>query len=284
MGQGTVAVDGARLHYERISSQGPLIVVVPGGPGLGFHYLRDPVCAALGDAYELLLYDQRGTGHSTGRDDLTRLTMNTFVEDLDAVRRAVGCERVILLGHSFGGLLAMYYALAHPTRMEALILVDSDPSSYRLWQGHRSILGSRRTNEDRQRLATLQQADNFMSDAKVTTQYFTVHLRWYFADPERVHQLDLGFDDERLRNFAVTIRALRSDLGEYDVTGRLGAISCPTLIVYGEASVFPHEAGQVLASAISGSTLVRIPGAGHFPHMETPAEFAAAIRAFLTGI
>ena len=133
IGQGTIAVDGAHLQYERIDSQGPLIVVVPGGPGLGFHYLRDSMCDALGGAYGLLLYDQRGTGHSTGRDDVTRLTMNTFVEDLDALRRAAGCERVTLLGHSFGGLLATHYALAHPARMESLILVDSDPSSYRLW-------------------------------------------------------------------------------------------------------------------------------------------------------
>ncbi len=100
IGQGTIAVDGAHLQYERIDSQGPLIVVVPGGPGLGFHYLRDSMCDALGGAYGLLLYDQRGTGHSTGRDDVTRLTMNTFVEDLDALRRAAGCERVTLLGHS----------------------------------------------------------------------------------------------------------------------------------------------------------------------------------------
>lgn len=97
--------------------------MIPGGPGLEFGYLKDDLANLLSNDFQLFFYDQRGCGHSNGTEDTTKLTMRNFVDDLENIRLALNLEKLNLLGHSFGGLLAMYYSIEFPERVESLILV-----------------------------------------------------------------------------------------------------------------------------------------------------------------
>ena len=111
---------GARLVYDVIG-EGATAIVVPGGPGFGSTYLRDSM-VSLADARRLVFIDQRGSGRSSGHEQLHALTIRTFVDDLDVVRGELGDNAIDLIGHSFGGLQWLFYALSIRTRYVVLFL------------------------------------------------------------------------------------------------------------------------------------------------------------------
>lgn len=279
-GSGFVEVEDAELAYTVIG-EGPPLVILHGGPGLGHDYLRIALAPLLSDSYQLIFYDQRGSGHSTGVEDTTRLTMATFVEDLESIRRKAGLERMNLLGHSFGGLLAMHYGITYPERVASLILADSDPASWEMWIWYVRVIDERRTVEDEHELAEIQAFEGWASNPKAMEEYFRIALRPYFADRWRADDLRLGLDEQVLANYGPTNRRVREDLGQYDIHDELERITSPALIVYGDQSIFPLEAGEALNERIPNSEFVVVEGAGHFPFIEAPEEFASAIKAFV---
>src|SRR5437870_4909563 len=119
-----MTTDGARLHYQTFGKGDPIIVLA-GGPGFAGAYMA-PVARHIGAKHLAVLPDQRGTGDSTVTAyDATTINVAAFVGDIEAMRLKLGAERITLVGHSWGGMLAMSYAAAHPDRVAALVLVDS---------------------------------------------------------------------------------------------------------------------------------------------------------------
>src|SRR5206468_3820024 len=124
MNETLVAVNGVRLYTRRVGD-GPPVVVLHGGPGAHHDYLL-PQYDRLARGRSLIYYDQRGGGRSpVGRD--VPVGWQEHVADLEALRARSGLERLTLLGYSWGGLLAVLYALKHPDRVERLALVSSAP-------------------------------------------------------------------------------------------------------------------------------------------------------------
>ena len=151
----TLERKGARLVYDVIGDGAPMIVV-PGGPGFGSTYLRDSL-GRLGDADRRLIFvDQRGSGRSTGHDRSELLTIATFVDDLEAIRADVGADCVDFIGHSFGGLQTLYYALTHPNRVRSLVLIESDPPTFKEWRRFREVLAARNDRERDHLLASIE--------------------------------------------------------------------------------------------------------------------------------
>src|SRR6185312_15508636 len=111
--------DGRTLAYHR-SGAGPTLVCHPGGPGFSSLYLGD--LAGLGDQLELVLLDPRGTG---GSDPAAGYGIADYASDLEELREHLGLERLLLLGHSHGGVVAIEYAAGHPDRVERLILAST---------------------------------------------------------------------------------------------------------------------------------------------------------------
>ena len=106
-----VPVWGAELYCREVGRGRP-IVVIHGGPDFDQLYLR-PAMDQLSDSYRLIYYDQRGRGRSTGNVQLEQLCLETYVEDLDRLRKHLGQETVAILGYSWGGRVAMEYAVRH---------------------------------------------------------------------------------------------------------------------------------------------------------------------------
>ncbi len=277
---GFVERDGARLRYT-VAGNGVPLIVIPGGPGFGYTYLYDDLTRLLADRYQLVFYDQRGSGGSSGGEDSLRLTMAAYVADLDALRAAAGIQRVNLLGHSFGGLLAMHYAMAHPNRVASLILMDSDPGSWTLWRQFSTVIESRRVDTDTRALRAIQAVSGWERRPQDVERYFRVLLRPYFVDGSHAERLRFGFDERSVLQRELTYRHIRDDLGQWDIHSDLKSISSPTLVVYGAETIFPREAGERLRAGIPKARLVVIDAAGHFPHMEAPDTFTAAVRQFL---
>src|SRR5262245_51168706 len=115
---------GVELHYTSAGTGTP-VVLLSGGPGLNIDYML-PVAQFLPSGYRSIAYEQRGTGRSRPQPfDPASLTVHTVVEDLEALRVRLQQDRLTLLGHSWGGMLAMAYAAAHPDRVDRLVLVES---------------------------------------------------------------------------------------------------------------------------------------------------------------
>lgn len=121
--EGSFESRGARLYYRTIGTGAP-VVLLSGGPGLDVDYM-EPVAAAFPQNTSIL-FEQRGTGHSRASVlDSKDFTIAAAVDDLDALRQHLGGSRLFLVGHSWGGMLAMSYAATHPDRVDRLILIAS---------------------------------------------------------------------------------------------------------------------------------------------------------------
>ena len=127
--EGTVEFCGYRTWYKVVGELHPVsgklpLLILHGGSGFPHDYLED--LAELADTGRaVVFYDQLGCGGSDHPDDPTLWVMNTFVDEVSAVREGVGLERVDLLGHSWGGWLALEYALRHPPGLASLILAST---------------------------------------------------------------------------------------------------------------------------------------------------------------
>src|SRR3954447_17764008 len=114
--------DGRTLAYRR-EGDGPLLVCHPGGPGFSSRYFGD--LAGLGESFTLILLDPRGTGGSDCPADPRAYDTADYVADLDELRTQLGLERMLLLGHSHGGVVAAAYASTHPKRVARLVLAST---------------------------------------------------------------------------------------------------------------------------------------------------------------
>ncbi len=283
--EGTLPVDGAQLRYWTVGN-GPPVMILHGGPGIGIGYLLSELDAPgfPPEGLRWVAYDQRGSGRSTGAEDPSQINMDRFVEDLEAMRVASGQDRIALMGHSFGGLLAMHYAVKYREHLAAMILIDPDPASRALWSRHEELVEARLTESDRMLMAAISSAEGWETDPVQVENYYLAQFQAYFGNREPSVRLRLGLAQGVYGNFPATALVMRESLGDWDIFSELEGIEVPTLILTGDRSVFPLSAHEMLRSVLPASELVVLPGVGHFPHMEDPEAFATITTAFLASV
>jgi proline iminopeptidase len=275
-----IDVNGTRL-FLRIAGTGEPIIIVHGGPGMSHDYLAPQLIELLAKDYQLVFYDQRASGRSSGVDDTASLTISHFVSDLDMLRQRLKIDRLNLLGHSFGGLLAMYYAISHPDHVNKLLLIDTSPASWELnFPYFRKTIAERQTEQDRQELNTLKLKNDFTTNPAVMDRYLKIYFKPFFKDPALSQQLSLGIDKNWISHFNVTNDAVWNNLGHYDIHDKLKYIKASTLVMHGDYSVISIDGAKAIASHIPNSKLVILKDVGHFPYIEAPKEFSSAIKAF----
>jgi proline iminopeptidase len=259
----------------------PRLLVLHGGPGAHHDYLL-PQMLQLADSYELIFYDQRGGGRSK-TDDRTPITWRTHVEDLDHVIGELGLDPVIIVGYSWGGLLAILYAIEaaagrtrhRPTR---LVLIDPAPVTRAYREDFEREFLRRQSDAAVGKLrADLASSGLRERDPDAYRQRaFELSVAGYFADPAATHDLT---------PFRVTGRVQQSvweSIGQYNLLapGQLDSIVVPTLIVHGRQDPIPLASSEAAAHAM-GATLVVIENAGHVPYVEQPQALFTAMRDFL---
>jgi proline iminopeptidase len=257
------------------------LLVLHGGPGANHDYLL-PQMLELADEHQLVFYDQRGGGRSRG-DDRAPVTWRTHVEDLDLVIDELGTTPLAIVGYSWGGLLAMLYAIeaaAGRTRFqpERLILIDPAPVSRRFRKQFEAEFARRQTDSRilalREQLLSsgLRERD----PAGYRQRVFELSVAGYFADPSAARELT---------PFRVTGRVQDSvweSLDDYDLTapGQLDSVVVPSLIVHGRQDPIPLESSEAAARSLR-ARLVVLEHSGHVPYVEQPAALFRAIRSFL---
>lgn len=280
--QGLVGVDDARLFYE-VVGRGDPVVVVHGGPGLDHAYLR-PGLDVLAPTASLIYFDQRGTGRSEAALDSSTITLDAFVRDIDALRQALGHERVTLLAHSFGGLIALAYARAHPAHTRALILVASVEPGRRWAAASAERLRRARSPADSAEMADLAASPGFAArDAGTFSRYYRAAYRATMRDPALLDLVDLDLAGRTARNGPDVARLLGTSMGEVDWWEELPGLDVPTLILHGRSDPTPVAMARALEEALPDARLTLL-DAGHFPWVEDGQALVRAVTTFLAGL
>jgi proline iminopeptidase len=282
-GGGYATVNGVS-HFYRMIGEGEPFVVLHGGPGM-WHDELFPFFDDLASDHRVVFYDQRGNGKSV-MDKITadNFTVDWLVADLEELRRAWGFERINLIGHSWGGLLAMYYATRHAGRVERLILIDpAPPNTDLLKQSYRTLM-ARFTPDEMSRLEDLYASEAYLAgdpaslnEAMRLSEGVTFHV----AQARDAYFDLISFDAASARNMMAIAGPATAIKMNITVQDKLSAITCPTLIIHGEHDFIVKESPALIRDLIPGSELVVIPESGHYPFMEQPDIFANVLRQFI---
>ena len=276
--------DGVRLFYRRVGDAPSVAILLHGGPGSNMNAVW-PDLQPLADLRTIVMYDQRGGGRSQVITDPARLTAEHHVRDLEAVRAQLGIERFALIGESWGAGLAILYATAHPDRVERLLLIGPMPPT-------RTMLERRLDESDsamafRRRLGEVREAMKTSPDPIQTCRaFFALYLPQFFAAPDGLTRRRGSSCDgpaEGVRNYFVVNDATFASLGDWDLRPQLARLRMPALVIEGEQSIpSTVESARVFARTLPNAELLLVPKAGHYPQVEQPGPFFAAVRKFLS--
>ena len=277
--------DSVRLAFRVEGSGRDTLIMLHGGPGLTGESLW-PDLGPLARGRVVIYYDQRGSGYSTAVTGEKRISLRHHVADLEAVRRHFGLERMVVAGHSWGGGLAVRYALAHPDRVERLLLVDPLPPREEPYMDRFSAsLRSWMDDSTRKRYQAAVSAENRAPDpAAACRATWAIFIRGYLAeprDPSRLRGSACAGPPENLDNLVSFYTML--PLTGWDWRKAAREVRVPVLIVHGEADPLPVEGSREWAAAMPESRLLVVERSGHFPHVERPEVFFPAVEAFLRG-
>jgi pimeloyl-ACP methyl ester carboxylesterase len=254
--------DGARIHYEDTGGDGPPILWSHGF--LMDHTMFDPQVAGL-DGYRHIRWDERGFGATESSGPFTYWDS---ADDAVALLDHLGIDAAVLAGMSQGGFLSLRAALAHPRRVRALILIDTqsgteDPENV---ESYRGMVDAVANGDEETRSAVFDIVGGLIiGDPDLEPEW---KAKWMADDPARI--VDPG-------------GAL---LDRDDITDRLGEIACPALIVHGTAdTAIPIEKAELLRAGLADCRdLVPIEGAAHAPNLTHPAEVNRHIERFLEAL
>ena len=272
-----LSIRGISLNMKRIGRGAPL-VLMHGGPGADLYTMMS--FKPLADQFTLIFYDHRCNGRSEGAE-LSSLYWENLTADADALREKLGYEKWAVLGHSFGGYVALEYALRYPDRLSHLVLVDTGGDSRWAQENAPKVLAQRGYSPELVDLAR-----NFLNGQIKPEEMFPDLMKLgeaytYHVSPWQIPHMVLTGLQTKLRPEALIYAAPRF-LKDWSVMDRLHEIKVPTLILAGrEDFQFPPEHQQELAAGIPNSRLVIIDRAGHNVQDEQPGEVQRAIRDFL---
>src|SRR5262245_3320886 len=260
------------------------VIVLHGGPGATHDYLEN--LAALADARRrVILYDQVGNGNSDHPHHPDMWTVELFVNELATVRQALGLAHTHILGQSWGGMLAMEYALTQPTGLLSLVVADS-PASIPQWVSE--------ANRLRAELPPEVQATLLRHDATGATDnpeyqeamqvFYRRHVCRLDPQPEFVTR-----SFEKIAETPEVYHTMNGPsefhvigtLKDWDITGRLGEIHSPTLLISGAFDEATPAIMETVQRGIPGAEWELFANSSHMPHAEEPERFLQVVNAFL---
>ena len=273
---------GGKLYYQAYGSGKP-IIVLHGGPGMSQNYLL-PYMAELAKNHQVIFYDQRGSGKSIyGTIDDSTININQFVEDLENFRQKLGLNKITLIGHSWGGELAMHYAIKHPDHLHKLIIMNSLPANE---IGIKAFIENytKITAQVKPSLEKIEQNPKLKEgDAKLFEQYLKLIFSTYVKNEADVSKLNLSFTSNETKSYfeVSTIFAENFITKPFDIRPDLQKINVPTLVIHSDYDPIPLWTAKDIANSIKGAKFLLIKDCGHFPYIEKPDETFKVIEEFM---
>jgi proline iminopeptidase len=278
---------GVTLFVREIGAGQP-VIVVHGGPDFDHCYLR-PELDRLARSCRLVYYDQRGRGRSGAGVRPDEVSIGSEVADLDALRASLGLDSVAVLGHSWGGVLAMEYATRHPERVSHLILMNSAPASASDWVELRRALRAMRPPGDLERMRRIAASTAFQGgDLSAEAEFYRLHFRPTVRDPEQLERIVARLRAHFTAVGVLVARAIEDRLygqtcerADYDLIPALRALPMPALVLHGGHDLIPVELAARIAAAIPRSNFVVLGECGHFAYLEAPDQVSAHVARLL---
>jgi proline iminopeptidase len=283
-----IPAGGAQL-YSREIGQGRPVIVLHGGPDFDHSYLL-PELDRLADSFHLIYFDQRGRGRSAEHVQPEDVTLASDISDIEAVRQYFKLDSVVLLGHSWGTVLALEYALRYPGRVSHLILMNPAPASADDYKELRKEWLEKRPDEMNRRKAIADTAAYKEGDPDAVIAYYRVHFKPALARPDDyekvIARLKASFTREGiLKSRAIEARLMTEtwSFPDYNLLPKLKSLNVPTLVITGDHEFIPVATAEHIAQAIPNARLVKLKDCGHFSYLESPIALREQIDAFFQG-
>ena len=273
-----VTTPEGEIHGRRFDGDGPPAVLLHGGPGMSAGYL-DPLVPLLAGVFSPILYQQRGLLPTTIDEPFT---VETNVADAEAVIDAAAGGRAWIVGHSWGGHLALHLLVSSPERIAGAIIVDPLGAHLEVMEEFGKRLEAPLTDEERARFEEIEAGEEAgTSTAEESMEALRMVWPSYFADPPTAPPMP---DIELVvPAFAGTMASVNAHAEAETLVRRLPAVPAeiPVLFVHGAASPMPVRASTESATLIPHAEVQVIEGAGHFIWHERPDEVRDVVRAFV---
>jgi len=271
--------DGMRIHYEE-RGDSERTLVVPSLSWLGADM------QALAPDQRVVFYDIRGRGRSSAILEERHLGMDLDLRDLEGLRQHLGLERMSLLGWSYHGALCARYALAHPERVERLVMVGpTAPREDPHWMNFLENFGLRCRMEWLREMEEARKAGLKESNPQAWAELVNgIYFRCYVEDQAVLEgmrsspSVEPNLDAERVSDQG---RRLLEKLGSYDWRAEFKGFGVPTLILHGERDPVPIAGSREWQSTLARAELLELQGVGHMPWLEAPERFFSAANGFL---
>jgi proline iminopeptidase len=279
-----VDVGDTRLNVEERGAGELALIALHGGPGLD-HTMFGDWLDPLGDACRILLVDERSQGRSEPSPPET-WTLDQHARDVDALATALGLERYVVLGHSFGALIALQHAVDFSGRPAGTVVSSGAPSERLLMSHVERELARFEPVELREQVQA-----SWAREAQAQTQddvraLLADQLPFHFADPR-----DPRIDEMRAAMAGAVyapdvLRAAATDgYGHIDVEDRLGDVRHPVLVLAGRHDrTCSVDAAEVIAGGVPDAELVVFERSGHMAFVEEPDAYRDAVRRFLARV
>ena len=290
---GFVDAKGVMIYYVTVGRGAPL-VIVHGGPGASHDYFL-PYLLPLARHNRLIFVDERGSGRSEKLEDPAGYTVENMVEDVEAVRQALGLGKISLLGHSYGGALAQAYALKYQKNLTHLILGSTWSSTVALNQIF-VRMKEKMPTQLRERINSMEAEGLFghgldYQKNRYTNEYMVAAWGEGYLPYIYQNRPDPNYDPVASGNISWDLyREMWGSHGEYVVDGnlksveyteRLAGIKVPTLILVGDHDECDPSLSEAMHTKIAGSKMVVLPKAGHMTFVDQTKVFVEAVDSFL---
>jgi proline iminopeptidase len=279
---GFVEVKGFRLFYRSFGTGDNVLLCLHGGPGAPHDYLL-PLAKLCNDKTRVVLYDQTGVGRSEKPKDLSILSMDYSAEEVEGVRRALNLEKINLFGNSFGGALALQYALKYQQNIKKLIISSG-------------LASVPETVAEMNRLKTTLPVD-------VQGVYAKYEAKWAFWHPEYAKAVDVFYHNflcrlpewpdevtRTLNEISIPVYftlngpnefTIIGTLKNWDITSRLPEIKVPTLITVGRYDEVTPKVAETIHKGIPGSRLVIFENSAHLAMWDEQESYLRTVKDFI---
>jgi proline iminopeptidase len=270
--------DSSQTYYK-IFGKGTPILIINGGPGMNSNGF-EPMAKILAEKHQTIIYDQRGTGKSALKELNTKtITMKLMTEDIESLRKHLKIEKWTILGHSFGGMLASYYATMYPNSIDKLILSSSGGLDLSLLKGENLIeAGLSKIEKD---------SLNYWNDKieKGDTTYTARIGRGRALAPAYVYNKKfVPIIAERLTQGNSTINSLLWDdmqKTNFDCKDKLKSFRNPVLIIQGKQDIVSTAIGEIGLKTFPNSKMVLLENSKHYGWLDAEEKYFSTIESFL---
>lgn len=285
------AIDSMETHYLTTNSgslfyksigKGPPLIVIHGGPGLSHDYLL-PGMEIFAEYHQLIFFDQRGCGQSQCAINEKTINIVSFIQDIEALRKHLGYKKISILGHSWGGFLAMRYAFVHKDKLNHLILSNTMPASS---QDLKCFIQNwiAAMAPFQKELTSIQSSDEFIHQkGEIAQKYYHCLFQAYCFDQNKAKLLNLHLQpDAFFAGLQVGELLKKQEFAKpFSYYSQIKALNVPTLVIHGEHDIIPLKTAQNLADHLPNAQYVVLKQCGHFPYVEQQNQYFHAIKHFL---